>query len=814
MNYYDFKVKREENQDEVAKLFENIKDDNILVVESPTGSGKTFTDLKSAIKYREKHSKSIIITTNNNSNALEIKSKFIENHKFLNLNKDELCVEIGKRNYIDLERLVETLEKFKILPDLPMLNKEIIHKYYNKESLLKNDVLIDDFAKKFELNSMQSDILQNYAQDIDISINPKELKNIEDKILSNKIIVMNHSYLLILYRYYGNSRNRTFSDDFKEKFFSTPIIFDEFHTLFDSAKTIFSSSFSLFRLKYSIDGIIKNLNEEEHQGIIKSLKQFLSYIITCQNRISTCNEKIDDVEKFKIIDYLSILKNELSNKKISSLKNRLSKTETDMITNETELNKYIRFLKQELSELQTINLKSKKMINLSLSPKGYPRVSIDNGFPSYKLRDVLWNRLSAPSLCLSGTLRSTLSTKDESYSWVIKRNGLFKKDMQIYKDYLLNTGYEKDDIIDLLANNYILNKKIDNIQYKSYASLFKKNRFIFSIINNKGFEIPYGSLERSLRDEKITIWRSNIGKFIGSNSNHNSLVLTTSYDDAKYIGKTIQKDRPDIKVFYATEGEAMSSTVTKFKESIKKGNICCLVGTEQYYTGLDLKGDLLLELYFTKIPFEPPKGQIGSSIFPELGFTKDENYFNKTYFKFMQGVGRGIRDYEDRAIMYILDTRINSGKRVLFRDFLDTKGFNVSYLDMHNKHKPSILKDKPKSNISTSIYMLFFDYLIDKSINDIYEIFKIDYNEIDNINIAVEKILLENITIEQIYTKDEFIKLIETQSYQNIWNLLLKIYTKGLEKKGQNLEKEILNNNMYGFNNITDLSKYIFLTKN
>jgi len=807
MDYEKFKIKREQNQIEASILFENLNEGGMLFIESPTGSGKTHIALKAAAKYKNKYDKSVIITTNTNNNVLALKKIFQTTYESLKLESDDLTVEIGKNNYIDLDRLVDSIKKFKKTINIPGLTYENIKNKYsiNIDNLevFKNDVLIEDFIKDMNISSEKSDIVRVFCQDSDITINPKELKSIEDNILNKKIIVMNHSYFLILYRYYGNHQNRTVNSDFRTLFFETPVIFDEFHTLFDAAKSILSNSFSLFRLKYSIEGVLKNINKDGNITLIKNLNSFLSNVIVCQDRINKNQDKA--------LEHLSSLKLDITSKKSNSVIKKLLSIQNETFNSDdnSELNKYIRFLRSELNELNIINMKAKGYMQLSFSPKGFPKIVFENGFPSYKLRDIVWNRINGAVLGLSGTLRTEDTRDKKAFQWVIKRNGLFKKNNENFKSYLS----QKKDLDEsfketLIAKNTQLNNRIEKAEYKIYDSLFEKGNFIYTIIEHDKFTRPKVSETAEEKIIGIDKWRFNIAKFIGSNIKYNSLILTTSYDDVEKIAKIIKDDRPDIKIFFAEEGRSMNNLVEKFKINAKK-HVCCLIGTEQYYTGLDLKGDLLLELYLVKIPFKPYKGQVGMKVFPDLGFTKNENYYNETYFKFMQGVGRPIRDYKDKAVMYILDPRINDGSRLQFRKFLSRKAIKVSYLDMNIKYKDGLLKENKHSLVYTNIYTLFFSYLMDKSINEINKMFDIKTEEMENINIAVKKILETKYTIEQIFDSEYFFQLIETKSYKDIWLLLLKIYTVALEKKGIDLRKEIHENNMYEFDNLVDVAKYI-----
>ena len=215
-------------------------------------------------------------------------------------------------------------------------------------------------------------------------------------------------------------------------------------------------------------------------------------------------------------------------------------------------------------------------------------------------------------------------------------------------------------------------------------------------------------------------------------------------------------------------------------------------------------------MFLAKIPFNPPKDQVGKTLIKGLNITKDENYYNQVLMKFMQGIGRAIRDYNDKAILYILDARLLKNRNLKLKMALDNKGIEVDYFLLNTKYKKGLLSSKNET-ISTDnyIYTLFFSYFVDKTKEEIFEIFELDKENLGQINSAIFKILEENINIEKIMSIEYFNKIIDEKSYKNIWILLLKIYSIGMKLKGRDIEKEIIENDKYGFDNLIDISKHI-----
>lgn len=803
MSYEEFIKTRNKNQLEIVEIFTNSKDEQITSIESPTGSGKTLIALKSAIAHRNKYSQSVIISTNTNKNALDMKKTFLKHiDLFSNISKEDVVVEIGKSNYIDLELLLESLIKTPSLFIGSNISKEILLEKYliNREiELLRNDVLLEDFIVDMNISDDEVNKYLSFTQDIDTTINPKQLETIFDAIENNKIIIMNHTYLFIIYRIYGNVKNISINN--KNLLFKTPLVLDEFHAFFDSAKSVLTKSFSLFRLKYSIEGILKYIESNNNEMHIKRLKKILSFVNKYQSLL------VNEADKENTLFHISNLKSDIQYiTNLSKTSEKLSKIEN--LTKEPELEKYIRFTKNELSELNIINFKYSKFIKINYSPKGYPRVEIINNHPTFEIKKTLWARNESKILCLSGTLRTKDSTTKDAFNWCMARNGLFAANQNQFYDYILNSKEINEDIKEtIIAKDKLLNLRIENIYYKTYASLFEKNRFLYTIVNNEDLTVPYSS---SSYLEEIRTWRRNIAISISNTIQFNSLVLSTSYDDAEEIGTLIKTLRKDINVFIAKEGYSMSQLVANYKIAVDNNKLCCIVGTEQYYTGLDLAGRYLQEMYLAKIPFTPPKGKIGKEIVKGVEVKKSENYLNEVLIKFKQGIGRAIRDYEDKAVLYILDSRILKPKNFIFKAIIDSKAVEVDYFLLNNKYKTGLLENYTKQELhDISLYTLFFSYLVKKDFQEIIDIFDLKKENFELVTKAVNTILSENINIENVMEKDYFNAIIEDKRYKNIWILLLEIYSLGMNKKGIDIERRILENDMYGYDNLIDVSKYL-----
>ncbi|SJZ71758.1 ATP-dependent DNA helicase DinG [Pilibacter termitis] len=112
--------------------------------------------------------------------------------------------------------------------------------------------------------------------------------------------------------------------------------------------------------------------------------------------------------------------------------------------------------------------------------------------------------------------------------------------------------------------------------------------------------------------------------------------------------------------------EILAQDISGSKEKIMKRfrftKGAALFGTDSYWDGVDLPGDVLELLIVTKLPFENPLRPFVKSYYDYLS-TKGLSPFSslslpKAALRLRQGLGRLIRSSSDRGVMFILDDRI------------------------------------------------------------------------------------------------------------------------------------------------------------
>lgn len=138
------------------------------------------------------------------------------------------------------------------------------------------------------------------------------------------------------------------------------------------------------------------------------------------------------------------------------------------------------------------------------------------------------------------------------------------------------------------------------------------------------------------------------------------LALFTSYQDMHAVARTLEgvceaAGRP---FFMQGQGYGRTELTRRFSEA---GN-GVLLGTDSYWTGVDVPGSALEHVVITRLPFENP-GHPVLQARSEWLESKGLNAFATmtlpdAIIKFRQGIGRLIRKQDDCGVVTILDSRI------------------------------------------------------------------------------------------------------------------------------------------------------------
>jgi len=494
---------------------------------------------------------------------------------------------------------------------------------------------------------------------------------------------------------------------------------------------------------------------------------------------------------------------------------------------EIEDDKYFRIAIQELEELAMLSLRMSKKLKIDFSPKSYPTAKVTNTITTYMLRDTLWNKSKGKILALSGTLRTKRTKERDSFEWVLIKSGLYTREEEKYKQQLYsmlkkpNNRLTEEIIEFYILQNKMLNERVKNIKFEYIPSLFAKSKTLSTITSIKELSMPKRKIyledeEKSIRnkniEEDLTKRNINIAKFIANNFRTNALVLAVSYRDVKEIAEAIKKHDKTIKVIYHQEADSMNNNINAYIEAQNSGKKAILVGTEQYFIGLDLKGKKVENLFIARLPYNAgfPSGIKAKEKYPFWKHTKAENYFFKMLFKFMQGIGRLTRDFNDKGIIYILDDRMLTDKHIPLKDYLEEKTMLLPYEDILAKRESF---EKNQNNPKTNLLALFYSYYPIINFKELIELLKIKDEEIKEI-IEVSKKLVKKRIFISLIEKEELDKRLKSDKF-NIWTLFGELLIiKYIQETNQETPfKTILENNFFDKDNFQELIKTIIIDK-
>ena len=138
------------------------------------------------------------------------------------------------------------------------------------------------------------------------------------------------------------------------------------------------------------------------------------------------------------------------------------------------------------------------------------------------------------------------------------------------------------------------------------------------------------------------------------------LALFTSYVQLK---KTSQAIGPrladaDIQVYEQGEGASANTLLESFRETDR----AVLLGTRAFWEGVDIPGDALSVLVIVKLPFAVPSDPIVAARSETFDDPFSEYSIPEAILTFRQGFGRLIRTQFDRGIVVVLDRRVLSKK--------------------------------------------------------------------------------------------------------------------------------------------------------
>src|SRR5699024_422627 len=132
-----------------------------------------------------------------------------------------------------------------------------------------------------------------------------------------------------------------------------------------------------------------------------------------------------------------------------------------------------------------------------------------------------------------------------------------------------------------------------------------------------------------------------------------TLVLFTAKVDMEYVYHALKEKELDIKIWRQMEGSSQDEVINNFRKS--KG---VLLSTGTLWEGIDIPGSDLSSVIITKLPFPVPDPIIQYKVDQSNDRLKDV-LIPEMIRDLRQGVGRLIRNENDKGLVSILDSRLS-----------------------------------------------------------------------------------------------------------------------------------------------------------
>jgi len=139
------------------------------------------------------------------------------------------------------------------------------------------------------------------------------------------------------------------------------------------------------------------------------------------------------------------------------------------------------------------------------------------------------------------------------------------------------------------------------------------------------------------------------------------LVLFTSYRMLKQVYELMKEPLSDAGIAVLGQG-IDSGNRTKLTRRFTQQPQSVLLGTSSFWEGVDIPGEALTCLAIVRLPFQPPNHPLNEAK-SELLLRQKQNPFMKlsipqAVIRFKQGFGRLVRTADDKGIVLIYDTRV------------------------------------------------------------------------------------------------------------------------------------------------------------
>ena len=622
---FEYRLPQKEMAVSIASSFEN---HSHIIIEAPTGIGKSFAYLVPSIIFAKTQKRKAIISTCTINLQEQLIKKDIP--ALQSILPYEFSPEIlkGRQNYICTKRLNSALlKKNTLFMDDEQEELQKIHNYVSKHG----KGTIQDIPFKVDEN-IWSQIFAEEGICTSKSCGSENsncfYQQAKFRLKQADLIILNHYLFFTIFGLFETRGDGyIYSDDF--------VVFDEAHQLEQIAAENVSPSISKEQIRFWLN---KLFNPQKDRGFLadERFRKLSRRVITLLKE----NEVFfGDIEDFAYNNFI----NKRNSKQIR-VRERI-RINASLPQNLEEFAKELINMKAAVrndDEENELKNHYKKLLAFSNTITNF----MEHSIPEH----VYWIELAR------GFRRNTklcLSPIDMSEFF---RNNIFNENGPVVMtsatlsvnqslDYFKNSVGAEDEKGLILDSSFNFNE-----QMKIYIS-----KDIPEQRQNKDEYQPSSPLDPDFENSLKNAIKDGILKTGGG-----ALVLFTNIKLMKRMfGLITDELRGEDIIFYAQgEGLPKMKMLNEFKDNIN----AVLFGVDSFWMGIDIPGNSLRNVIITKLPFDVPDHPVTEAkleMIQERGGNPFMDYYLPgAILKFRQGVGRLIRNRTDKGIINILDSRI------------------------------------------------------------------------------------------------------------------------------------------------------------
>lgn len=604
----------------------------LLVTEAGTGTGKTFAYLIPALLLNKK----VVISTG--SKALQ--DQIVKNDipKILKLLKKDVsyCVLKGIANYLCIKKYYENKDDLLISSKVKLSLEKIV----NKALAEQNEGAAD--ASFGDLNMIASKDVATLFSCTPNQCNAKKCEYYKEcfafkarkRAVNSDIVVINHA---LFFSHLQVDDSDTDSRVLLPKY--EALIFDEAHTLCEVGRNFYAKTFSSYQVHEWINTFLLDVQKDlpiVHRVFADKFKNLLDDISDLQDYLKKIMKNVNTLplSAVKYIDYDS--------SSIEKPKLNLEFREK-MIAVYNDLNAILNLIKEneeqnsELFESLTASVLS--TLEAIVECMNYDRDKnlnkLDKNAIAYIEQYNSNFNISVAPIYIGDYFSQQLNKLLESKVGIVMTSATIS----------VNQSFDKF-LFDTLANNLIPHTMIVDSTFD-----YKNNSMLYV---DKNFPSTSTPKREDIIIDKLT-------KVIDS-VNGGIFFLTTSnralFNAHLYFKKYFSQKRKIL-----VQGEKKSNI--KLMQEFKKDGQAILIGTSSFWEGVDVPGKALSLVIIDKLPFTNPDDPFYTAQKEKLEQRGEGNAFYDiaipdAIITLRQGVGRLIRNENDKGALIICDPRIVS----------------------------------------------------------------------------------------------------------------------------------------------------------